>query len=281
MKKIVLSLLFLTAGLGVQAQLQTPQPSPSAKMEQVVGLTDVSVTYSRPSLRGRKAIGDLVPFDKLWRTGANSNTVVSFSDAVSIDGKELPAGSYALYTKPGKSQWEVYFYKTTDNWGLPSEWNDSNVALKFMAEAQPLPFKMETFTIIIDELTNDSALFNIVWEETVVNFTVAVPTKAKAMKNIEAAMQKDPSANDYYQAASYYHDAGLDLKKAHMWITKATDGRADAFWYWRKKSLIEADLKDTKAAIASAKKSLELAEKAGNADYVKMNKDALKEWGAL
>lgn len=281
MKKIVFSLLFLTASFGIQAQLQTPQPSPSAKIEQVVGLTDVSVTYSRPSLRGRTAIGDLVPFDKLWRTGANANTVVSFSDPVSIDGKTLPAGSYALYTKPGKSQWEVYFYKTTENWGLPREWNESDVALKFMAEAQSLPFKMETFTIIIDELTNDSALFNIVWEETVVNFKISVPTQEKAMKNIEAAMQKDPSANDYYQAAAYYHDAGLDLKKAHQWITKATEGRADAFWYWRKKSLIEADLKDTKAAIASAKKSLELAEKAGNADYVKMNKDALKEWGAL
>lgn len=282
MKK--LALLGLTALLtfSVSAQMQTPQPSPLAEVEQMVGLTEVEVEYSRPSMKGRTIFGDLVPYDKLWRTGANMNTVISFSDDVVVEGKELKAGSYAIYTKPGEAVWEVIFYTDTDNGGVPREWDASKVAATVKTEVLPIEMPIETFTISFDDLHNNGATLGMMWEKTYVGVKFEVPTLEKASKSIDAAMA-GPSAGEYYAAASYYLDEGKDLEKAKEWIGKAvamdTEGRM--FWVLRKQSLIHAKLGDTKGAIEAAKKSLASAEKAGNADYVKMNKDSLKEWGAL
>ena len=134
MKKIILCFTVALFSLGANAQLKMPQPSPSAKIEQVIGLTDVSVEYSRPGMKGRTIYGDLVPYDKLWRTGANKNTMITFSDDVKVGGKELKAGSYAIFTKPGKENWEVIFYSDTENWGTPREWDDAKVAAKVMVK---------------------------------------------------------------------------------------------------------------------------------------------------
>lgn len=280
MKKLF---LFLSTGIfifGATAQIQTPQPSPFTKVEQKVGLTDVTLEYSRPGMRGRVIFGDLVPFGEVWRTGANANTKISFSDDVKIDGKTLKQGSYALYTKPGKDSWEVMFYTDTNNWGNPQEWDDSKVALSTTAKVTELPFPMETFTIFIDDLKHDGGVLNIVWENTVASVPFTVPTDEKTMANIETVMN-GPTANDYFAAGSYYHDSKKDNKKALEWVNKAIEMEGgDVFWMYRKKSLIEADLGMKKEAIASAKRSLAAAEKANNADYVKMNKDSLKEWGA-
>lgn len=261
-----------------QAQIETPQPSPSAKMEQKVGLTDVVVEYSRPGARGRKIFGDLVPFDKLWRTGANKNTTVSFSDDVTIDGKTLKAGNYAIFTKPSAKSWEVMFYTDTNNWGTPRNWDASKVALTTTVNVEKLPFMVETFMILITNMSNNGASIEFVWENTMVEIPFTVPTVKKAMKSIDNVMA-GPSAGDYYSAASYYLDEKKDLDKALTWINKAIEMRdTPAFWYHRKKSLIQAAKGDKKGAIASAKESLQLAEKAGNADYVKMNKDSIAMW---
>ena len=281
MKKLI---FFLCAGLftaGASAQIQSPQPSPLARVEQKVGLTDVTLEYSRPGMKGREIFGNLVPYGEVWRTGANSNTIVTFSDDVVIGGKTLKKGSYSLYTKPGKNSWEVMFYSDTNNWGNPETWDESKVALKANAEVTELPFEMETFTIFLDDLKHDSAVMNIVWDNTAVTLPIKFPTDEKAMASIDRVMN-GPTANDYFAAGTYYHETGKDKKKALEWVNKAIEMQGeDVFWMLRRKSLIEAELGMKKEAIATAKKSLAAAEKAGNADYVKMNKDSLKEWGAI
>ncbi|WP_300436493.1 DUF2911 domain-containing protein [Christiangramia sp.] len=279
MKKLLSIAIILCISISLNAQIDAPQPSPSAKIEQKVGLTDISVEYSRPGMRGRTIFGDLVPYGEVWRTGANANTKITFSDDVKINGKELKKGSYALYTIPSEDSWEVMFYTATDNWGVPQEWDESKVALKATAETMEMPMTMETFTIMIDDLKNDSASLNFIWENTIAMLEMEVPTDSKTMASIEKVMN-GPTANDYFAAGSYYHEAGKDLEKAYKWVSKATEMAGDqAFWMLRRKSLIEAEMGKKQEAIATAKKSLASAEKANNADYVKMNKESIAEWG--
>ncbi|PSG88329.1 DUF2911 domain-containing protein [Aurantibacter aestuarii] len=281
MKKLFMLAFLACTSLALNAQIETPQPSPFQKMEQKVGLTDVSVEYSRPSMRGRTIFGDLVPFNQLWRTGANNNTMVTFSTPVMIGGKELKAGSYAIFTKPGKDNWEVIFYSDTNNWGTPQKWDDSKVAATVNAEVYELPMDIETFTMSFDDLTNDSAMLGLMWEKAYVAVKIEVPTDKAVTAAITKAMS-GPSADDYYAAARYYLEADKDIKQANVWMDKAVEMTKDKpkFWWLRQQSLIKAKAGDKKGAITAAKASLEGAEKAGNADYVKMNKDSLKEWGA-
>ena len=280
MKKII---LFLFAGLisgAASAQIEVPQPSPSTTIEQEVGLTNVTLKYSRPGMKGRTIFGDLVPYGEKWRTGANNNTTISFDTKVTIDGKDLEPGTYAIYTVPGENKWDVMFYKDSNNWGLPQPWDESKVALTATANVQEMPMAMETFTILIDELKSDSAALNFIWENTVAILPFEVPTSDRAMASIDRVMN-GPTAADYYSAATYFHDEKKDLDKAYEWIKKAVDMSGEgSFWIIRRKALIEADLGMKKEAIATAKRSLAAAEKAGNKDYVKMNKASLEEWGA-
>ena len=276
-KKLFMLLAVVGITSTINAQIKTPQPSPAAKMEQVVGLTDVTVEYSRPGMKGRTIFGDLVPYGEVWRTGANANTKITFSDDVIIGGKELKKGTYALYTIPNATSWDVIFYSDATNWGNPAKWDESKVALKTNVAVVPMPNKIESFTITLDDLSNDSAVLGILWENTYVGVKFEVPTDKTTLKSIETAMA-GPTKNDYFQAATYYHTTGKDLKQALEWMKKATAGEDPAFWYLRRMSLIQADLGDKAGAIATAKKSLAAAEKAGNADYIKMNKESIEEW---
>lgn len=278
MKKILLSLFVVALSTNINAQLKTPAPSPAAKLEQTVGLTDVSIEYSRPSMKGRTIFGNLVPYGKLWRTGANKNTTVTFSDDVTIDGKTLKKGTYALYTKPGKDSWEVIFYSDANNWGPPQKWDNSKVAVSTTAKVETMPMKIETFTMSVDNLTNDSAVLGILWENAYVGVKFNTPTDKAVEKSI-AQVMGGPSANDYFSSAVYYLQEGKDINKAKNWINKAVDMTKDQprFWYLRQQSLILAKAGDKKGAVKAAKASLAGAEKAGNADYVKMNKEFIAE----
>jgi hypothetical protein len=280
MKKISLFLITALLAMGLQAQLTTPQPSPASTLKQQVGLSEVTVEYSRPSMRGRTIFGDLVPYDQLWRTGANMNTTISFSDSVTVGDQMLKAGTYAIFTKPGATSWEVYFYTDTNNGGTPELWDESKVAARVTAEVHTMTEDIETFTISIDDLHNNGATLGMLWEKSYVGVEFGVPTVEKAVKSIETVMN-GPSANDYYAAAAYYHEEGKDLKQAKEWIDKAASMNADAFWVLRRQSLIYAKMGDKEGAIKAAKKSMAAAEAANNSDYVKLNKDSLKEWGAL
>lgn len=275
-KKLFIALLFVGV-ISANAQIKTPAPSPFSKVEQVVGLTDVTLEYYRPAMRGRTIFGDLVPFDKIWRTGANARTKITFSDDVTIEGDTLKKGTYAIFTKPAADSWEVYFYTDYAGGGAPRNWDDSKVALKTTAKTESMPMPVQSFTISFDDLTDASAVIGMLWENTYVGVKFNVPTDAIASKSIESVMS-GPSANDYNNAASYYRKNGKDLKQALIWSTKATELNKSAFWMMREKSLIHAAMGDKKGAIEAAKKSMEVAEKAGNAAYVKMNKESIANW---
>jgi hypothetical protein len=282
MKKILFIVCFVAFTYTATAQISTPQPSPFSKIEQKVGLTDVTLEFSRPGMKGRAIFGNLVPFGKVWRTGANANTKITFSTDVTVNGQELKAGSYAIYTIPNESKWDVMFYSDATNWGTPREWDDSKVALKTSADVTPMPMKIETFTITFDDLTNNSAVIGILWENTYVGVQFETPTDKAVMASINNVMN-GPSPNDYYAAAVYYKQEGKDIAQAVKWIDKAVEMTQEQprFWYYRQQSLIHAKAGNKKGAVAAAKTSLDLATKAGNADYIKMNKASLKEWGAI
>ena len=270
-------IILLCGGLAV-AQIQTPQPSPSTTLEQVVGLTEVKIEYSRPAMRGRTIMGDLVPYGSLWRTGANKNTTLSFSDPVTVGGQALAAGTYALFTRPGKSLWEVFFYTETENWGTPQEWQSKSVAAVIEVPTQSLAEPEESFTISINELTNTGANIHLSWENTRVTLPLEVPTDEKTMASIKETMKGTPKAGDLYQAAVYYRESGRDLQTAKKWIGKAIEMDPGKYWMFRQQALILADLNEKEAAIKAAQSSLELAEKAGNQDYVRLNTKAIEEW---
>ena len=282
MKNLALLLLITAICFSAEAQINTPAPSPFSKTEQKVGLTDVTLEYSRPNMRGRTIFGDLVPYDKVWRTGANARTKISFSDDVVVDGQELKAGTYAIFTKPGEQKWDVFFYTEHDANGAPQEWDESKVAAKTTVDVYPLPMPIETFTITFDDLTSNMANLGMMWEKVYVAVPIAFPTEAMVEKNIETAMAGSPTGNDYYTAAVYYLEEDKDIEKAKMWMDKAMEMSDDPkFWQLRQQSLIYAKAGDKKGAIKAAKKSLKKAKEAGNDDYVKMNTDSLEEWGAM
>lgn len=276
MKKLIYMLAFCVSSTAL-AQVQTPQPSPSSKIQQTVGLTEVSVEFSRPSKRGRDLMGALVPYGEIWRTGANKNTVITFGDDVTLGEQTLKAGSYALYTRPGKAQWEVFFYTDTENWGTPSEWDASKVAASLEVEAEETA-TIESFSIWFSNLHNNGATLKMGWGNARISIPFGVPTVAKATASIQAALKKDPKHRDYYSAALYYLQEDQDLNQAKAWMEKAIEGKDDAYWYFRQYSLILEGLEDVDGAIAAAKTSLALAEKAGNPDYVRLNNEAIAKW---
>ena len=260
-------------------KITTPQPSPKATVEQRVGLTDISIEYSRPGVRGRTIFGDLVPFGKTWRTGANSNTKVTFSSDVSIDGQTLKAGSYGLYTVPNENSWEIMFYAESDNSGVPRDWDNTKVVAKTSVEVYSMPMNVETFTITFDDVSGTSATLGILWEKTYVGIKLEVPTDKLVSETIDAVMAASPEAGEYYNAAIYYRQQDLDIKKANEWMEKAMSlTEKPAFWQLRQQSLIYAKMGDTEKAIAVAEKSLELSKAAGNEAYIKMNTQSLAEW---
>lgn len=278
MRKILITATLLLSGVFGFSQVKTPAASPLAKVEQTVGLTEVSMEYSRPSVKGRNIFGSLVPFGKLWRTGANKNSMISFSTDVVIAGKTLPKGEYAIFAIPKPDVWEIFFYEDTNNWGNPEKWNEEKIALKTTATPTSVPM-VETFTIAINNLDNDYGHLDISWEKTMVSVKFEVPTAHIANESIERTLL-GPSSDAYYQAANYYYQSNGDMNKALVWINKSIElrGQEVPFWYLRLKSLIQAKTGDKKGAIQTAQRSMDMAEKAGNSDYVKLNKDSIAEW---
>lgn len=271
----ILGCLLLT--FGVTAQVQTPAPSPSAEIEQTVGLTEIEVEYSRPSVKGRVVFGDLVPYGEKWRTGANAATKVSFSTDVVVGGVDVPEGEYALLTVPNESEWELHFYTYTQP-GVGNYFNsDETPIVTKTTGVNELPFTMESFMIAFDNLRNSSADMHLVWENTNAYVTIEVPTEEAVMASIESTMA-GPSANDYRAAAGYYLEEGKDMEQALEWINKSLEMGGDRFWILQDKSEIQAALGDYKGAIETAKHSKDLAREAGNNDYIKINDKNIAKW---
>ena len=278
MKKIIFALAVFISQFVADAQIKTPQASPRAIVSQMVGLTEVELNYSRPGAKGRPVFGNLVPFGKLWRMGANENTTISFSDDVIIDGKTLKKGKYALYSVPRIESWDIIFYTSTDNWGLPQEFDETKVALRTTVKEEALPKPVESLTINISGLDTSSAFLEIFWENSSVALKFEVPTQKTAMASIEKVLG-GPTANDYYSAANFLFQSNTDIAKSLVYVNKSLELSKDKpFWFLRLKSLIQAKQGDKSGAIETAKLSMEAAEEAKNQDYVKMNRDSIAEW---
>lgn len=278
-KSIILTACLAMLVTLASAQIKTPQPSPTAKVSQEVGLSKVDLEYSRPSAKGRKIFGDLVPFGELWRTGANASSKITFGEDVKIGGTSVPKGTYALYTTPGERQWEVVFYKNTTYWGTPepAEYKMDDIAAKVTVPVVALKDAVESLTIAIDNLKNNGADVVISWENTKVAVPFTLDTDSKVMADIKTQME-GPSANTYYSAARYYFEENKDLKQALAWVDQSLAKSGDKFWILRLKANIQAGLGMYKEAIATAEKSSDLAKKEGNADYQRMNAKSIEEW---
>jgi hypothetical protein len=278
MKKLFLLFVALfSVNYAATAQINTPAASPSSTVMQTVGLTDITIEYSRPSAKTRTIFSadGLVPYGKMWRTGANSATKISFGEAIKIQGIEAPAGSYAIITIPGESDWTVNLYPYEG--GSWSSYVDQTPAVTFVVKSRKTSDFTETYTMSFDNVGSSSADMTMRWANTAVSIKVDVDVDDKVMKNIESVMA-GPSAGDFYSAATYYHTAGKDLNQALTWIQKATKVDSPKFWQVRREALILADMGMYKEAINAANLSRDLAMKAGNDEYVKMNEESVKAW---
>lgn len=273
MKKLVLSTILLVSVFAASAQaIKTPAPSTTTTVKQEFGLSNVELSYSRPNMKGRKIFGDLVPYNAVWRTGANSATTVTFGDDVTIGGTKVPAGKYGLLTIPGASEWTVIITKQLDVTS-PAAYKQSEDVVRVKAQPQKLPMTIETFTIMFDNVMPNSIQVGMMWENTWVGFAVTTDVDSKVMAQIDNAMNKDN--RPYAQAAQYYMDNGKDLAKANEWYDKALAQNPNAFWVWYQKATCLSKLGKKSDAVAAANKSIELAKAAKNDDYVALNNKLL------
>lgn len=276
-QKIAFTLAFLLCCVvSIAQQIQMPQASPSAKIAQKVGLTDVTIDYSRPSTKDRKIFGELVPYGQVWRTGANGATVLSFSTDILIDGKNIPAGQYALYSIPGKTEWTMILSKNIKLWGAIG-YDPSDDIIRFKAEPSKLNKRNETFEISFANMTDTGSDLSLKWENTRVDFRIETEVDPLVMAQIKEFVidgdSSDPSL--LYSAASYYYTNSKDINQAYSWINEAVESDPK-YWTMHLKAKIEAALGKKTEAAETAEEAIELAEEAGNQDYVGLNERLIK-----
>lgn len=270
MKKLfyaIIATALINFGANAQA-IKTPAPSTTQTIKQDFALSSIEIVYSRPNMKGRTVFGDLAPFGKLWRTGANAATRITFGEDVKVGGVAVKAGTYALYSIPNKDEWEVILNKGINNWGVDGYKADEDVA-KFKVKPMTLPMNVETFTMQIANVMPASADIQVMWEKTAIAIPVTADIDTKIAKSIESAMTVDN--RPYFQAASYYFETGKDLSKALTWADKAIELNPKAFWIMHLKAKIQAKLGDKVAATKTANESIASAKEAKNDDYVALN----------
>jgi hypothetical protein len=266
----------LATGLFAQSpapKIDFPAASPAASFKQRVGLTDIEVDYSRPSMHGRKIFGGLQPYGEIWRTGANNATKVTFSTAVKFAGADVPAGSYALFTIPGETEWTVILNKVTGQWGAYA-YDEKNDFVRVKVKPVALPFPNESLLISVGYLRPDSAVLEIIWENTLVPVKIAVDVAGALVPQIEAVMASADAKKPYFASAMFYYDNNLDMKKAAAWMDAAIAEQPDAFYMIYRKGLILEKAGDKAGALAAAQKSLEMARKAPGlvgTEYVRLD----------
>lgn len=274
MKKLLFLALAFAGFIAADAQqLRTPQPSTTQNIKQEFGLGSIELSYSRPSAKGREIMGNLVPFGKVWRTGANSATTITFTDDVKIGGKDIKPGKYGLLTIPGEKEWTVILTKDL-NVSSPAAYKPENDVVRVMAKPMMMPSKVETFTMQFANISNTNTELHMMWENTAVALPISADIDSKVMKQINDAMNVD--SKPYFAAAQYYFDNGKDLKDARMWVDKAIEGNPNAFWMYLLKARIHAKQGDKAGATAMCDKTIELATTAKNDDYIKMAQELKK-----
>ena len=221
------------------SQLQSPVASPKTKIFQKVGLVDINLEYSRPSKNDRKIFGGLVPYGKIWRTGANNPTLISFSDNLKLNNKLIEKGDYHIYSVPSESNLDLIIYEKTDAWGSLSEFDESLIKARVVSNFIDLPITVETFTITFNNISNNGASLIINWDNKQAVYKIDVLTKGKMIKNINKILSENPTANDYRKAAVYYYEENIDISKAVKWIDSAfKDSDNLKYWQLRYKALI-------------------------------------------
>jgi hypothetical protein len=258
---------------GQAPKIDFPAPSPTATLKQRVGLTDIEIVYSRPGVKGRQIFGGLVSFGDVWRTGANQATKVTFSTAVKLNGTDIPAGTYGLFTIPGEKEWTIIINKGAAQWGA-YQYQQTNDLVRFKATPMSIAEHVETFSIEFDDVRDESATLYLLWDKTLVPVKLEVDVASKLVPQIEQVMAAPGDHKPYFQAAMFYYDHGLDLQKARKWIDAAVAER-EAFYIVHLKAKILAKQGDKDGAIAAAKRSTELAIKANDKGYVKLNQDLI------
>lgn len=262
---LYLSLSFFTAN---GQQLNVPASSPLQSIKQDLSLSSITIVYSRPSTRDRKVFGDLVPYDKVWRTGANESTKISFGEGIFMEGNRIPAGQYALYTIPGKTEWTIILSKNTTWWGA-YPYTDTEDLLRFKVKAMPLSSPVETFTITFDNIAARSATLSLTWEKTQVPILITADNDVMAMKNIEEAMDTRDK-RPYIAAANYYYENDKDMNKALEWINKSLEMNPKAYWAMLLKAKIQLKLKDNQGALATGGKVIALAREDKSDEYISL-----------
>lgn len=279
--KLIALALASTFAFSVNAQIETPEPSPIGEVEQKIGLTKVEIEYSRPGKKGREIFGKLVPYGKMWRTGANASTKFEISDDITINGKELKKGKYALYTIPGESEWTIIFHKNLSYWGV-GDYKEEEDALRITAKPMKTAATIETLTFEFGHFTTTGGKLMLMWDNTAVTMDI----ETNAMKQVESQIKETlidgPSATSYARGAEFYLEKGENLDQALTWMNKAIEKRPEAFWYIHGKAKILAKQGKKKEAIAAANKSIEVAKanKGGDYGYVAKNEELIKEINA-
>ena len=265
-KLFILLSIFLTFPV-LTAQLKSPVASPRANVSQNIGLVNISVDYSRPSKKGRTIFGNLVPYNKIWRTGANQATTFSVSDDIKINNQLVPKGEYHIYSVPRGTRLDLIIYNKTDNWGSLKEFDENLIVARVVSEFIELPFSVETFEISFDNISNNGSTINIIWDNKLAIYYLDALTKDKMITNIESVLLKNPKPIDFQKAAVYYYEEGLDKEKAFKWINKAFESYKDPkYWQLRVKALIYNYYGMEKEALKIAKEGLKQAKKSGAPD---------------
>lgn len=263
-----------TTGINAQA-LKVPAPSPLQTIKQAFALSEITVEYSRPSVKGRVIYGDVVPFGKVWRTGANGSTKITFGEDVKVEGNAVTAGTYAIYTVPNKDSWEIMLYKDLKLGGNVAEYAKENEVLRFTVKPKSTNDKTETFTIDLANISSTSVNVDFVWEQTRVGFNVVADIDSKIMANISTSLAND--TRPYFQAASYFYDTNKDMIKALEWVNKAIEQNPKAYWVVLLKAKIQAKSNDKKGALVTADQVIVLAKADKNDDYMKMAEKFIAE----
>ena len=247
--------------LHAQTPIDFPKASPSASIKEQVGLASVQVDYSRPSAKGRKIFGGLVPFGEVWRTGANEATKVTFGADVTFGGQPVPAGSYALVTIPGEKEWIVILSKVAGQWGSYA-YDVKNDLVRVKVAPSRLAEPVETFQISVGDFKDDGANLTLAWESTRVSVPIHNDVVKVILPQIADAMARD-GKKPYFAAAMFFYEHNLELKQALAWMDEAVKEQPDAVWIVYRRGLVQAKLGDKAAALASAQQALAMAEKAG------------------
>ncbi len=265
----VTSLLPFAARGQDEAQIKFPQPSQLGIVKQRIGLTDVEVEYSRPNKNDREIYGGLVPYGKLWRTGANAPTKIRFSAPVKLGDKDIPAGEYALFTIPTANEWTVIISKDAKVQSA-GDYKQENDAARIMAKPTALPASVETFTIGFADVKGSTANFHLDWDKTRVALKLTTTDDEKVGQQLEASVKSGTplDARYTYQAAGFYYDNGKDLKQAEKWIDQAIEANPKAYYMHFRRAQIEAKLGNKKEASASAEKTIEILKADKNPDEV-------------